>query len=132
MESFVRGWLPKPSNLPYIVEYAADFTVPLDFGSPGAVLISNLHGKEFHLMEIVIHGFDEGPIFFPANSWIHSRKDNPESRIIFRNQVKTSITLAFSTPVKFSRHGLLGQCTHWLCAGLFTITNTTWPQRPPA
>lgn len=86
VESFVRGWLPKPSNLPYIVEYAADFTVPLDFGSPGAVLISNLHGKEFHLMEIVIHGFDEGPIFFPANSWIHSRKDNPESRIIFRNQ----------------------------------------------
>lgn len=88
VESFVRGWLPKPANLPYIVEYGADFTVPLDFGTPGAVLITNFHGKEFYLVEIVIHGFDEGPIFFPANSWIHSRKDNPESRIIFRNRVK--------------------------------------------
>ena len=38
-------------------------------------------------MEIVVHGFDEGPIFFPANTWIHSCKDNPDDRIIFRNQV---------------------------------------------
>ncbi|PIA51289.1 hypothetical protein AQUCO_01100255v1 [Aquilegia coerulea] len=36
-------------------------------------------------MEIVVHGFKE-PMFFPANSWIHSREDNPESRIIFKNQ----------------------------------------------
>ncbi|KAF8378126.1 hypothetical protein HHK36_029463 [Tetracentron sinense] len=86
VESSVRGWLPKPSVHSYIVEYAANFTVPSGFGCPGAVLITNLHGKEFYLMQIVIHGFSEGPIFFPANSWIHSRKDNPESRIIFRNQ----------------------------------------------
>ncbi|KAA8533278.1 hypothetical protein F0562_033189 [Nyssa sinensis] len=85
VESYVRGWLPKPSNYPYIVEYAANFTVPYDFGCPGAILITNFHGKEFYLMEIVIHGFNEGPIFFPANTWIHSRKDNPESRIIFKN-----------------------------------------------
>nr|DAD30625.1 TPA_asm: hypothetical protein HUJ06_009476 [Nelumbo nucifera] len=86
VESPARGWLPKPSNRSYILEYAANFTVPSDFGCPGAVLITNLHAKEFYLMEIVIHGFSEGPIFFPANSWIHSQKDNPESRIIFRNQ----------------------------------------------
>ncbi|OMO60422.1 Lipoxygenase [Corchorus capsularis] len=86
VETSVRGWLPKPSEHTHILEYAADFTVPSDFGKPGAILITNLHGKEFHLLEIVIHGFDEGPIFFPANTWIHSRNDNPESRIIFRNQ----------------------------------------------
>ncbi|XP_042492206.1 lipoxygenase 6, chloroplastic, partial [Macadamia integrifolia] len=86
VESSVRGWLPKPSNNSNIIEYTASFTVPSDFGSPGAVLVTNLHGKEFFLLEIVIHGCSEGPVFFPANSWIHSRKDNPESRIIFRNQ----------------------------------------------
>ncbi|KAI4336606.1 hypothetical protein L6164_015112 [Bauhinia variegata] len=86
VKSFVRGWLPKPSNLSYIVEYAADFTVPYDFGCPAAILVTNLHGKEFYLLEIVIHGFDGGPIFFPANTWIHSQNDNPQNRIIFKNQ----------------------------------------------
>ncbi|KAK2636726.1 hypothetical protein Ddye_031518 [Dipteronia dyeriana] len=86
VESAVRGWMPKPSSHPNIVEYGADFTVPSDFGNPGAVLVTNLHGKEFYLAEIVVHGFDEGPMFFPANTWIHSRNDNPESRIIFRNR----------------------------------------------
>lgn len=88
IESAVRGWLPKPSNHPHIVEYAADFMVQSDFGRPGAIIITNLHNKEFYLMEVVIHGFKEGPIFFPANSWIHSRNDNRESRIIFSNQVR--------------------------------------------
>lgn len=87
LESDVRSWLPKPSDHPNIVEYAANFTVPNDFGRPGAVLITNLHDKEFYLMEIVIHNLEGGPLFFPANSWIHPRKDNPDSRIIFRNQV---------------------------------------------
>ncbi|PON52462.1 Lipoxygenase [Parasponia andersonii] len=85
-QSSVRGWLPKPSNHLHVVEYGANFIVPNDFGCPGAVLVTNLHGKEFYLLEIVIHGFDGGPMFFSANTWIHSRIENPESRIIFRNQ----------------------------------------------
>lgn len=86
VQSSVRGWLTTPLSSPRIVEYAANFTVPHDFGCPGAVLVKNLHNQEFYLLEIVIHGFDGGPIFFPANTWIHSRKDNHESRIIFKNQ----------------------------------------------
>lgn len=88
VESAVRGWLPKPvtSSNANIFQYEANFGVPSDFGNPGAILITNLHGKEFYLLEIVVHGFDGGPVFFPANTWIHSRKDNAESRIIFKNQ----------------------------------------------
>ncbi|XAR64425.1 Linoleate 13S-lipoxygenase [Bertholletia excelsa] len=52
---------------------------------PGAILITNFHGKEFYLMQIVVHGYKE-PLFFPAYTWIHPRKDNPESRIIFKNK----------------------------------------------
>lgn len=84
-ESYVKG-LAKPSNHPYVVEYAADFTVPHDFGHPGAILVTNFLDREFYLVEIVVHNFSEGPQFFPGNTWIHSRRDNPESRIIFRNQ----------------------------------------------
>ncbi|KAL5717692.1 linoleate 13S-lipoxygenase [Ranunculus cassubicifolius] len=86
ISSSVSGWWPKETNQSYIFEYTAKFSVPSNFGCPGAVLISNLQSKEFYLMEIVVHGFNEGPIYFPANSWIHSREDNPESRIIFKNQ----------------------------------------------
>lgn len=88
VESFVRGWLPKPSNQPNIVEYAANFTVPHDFGCPGAILVTNCHSKEFFLIDVVVHGFSEGPIFFPGHTWIHTRNTNPESRIIFRNEVR--------------------------------------------
>jgi lipoxygenase len=86
VQSSVRGWLTRPLTNSHILEYAANFTVPSDFGCPGAILVTNLHNKEFYLLEIVLHDFDGGPIFFPANTWIHSRKDNPESRIIFKNQ----------------------------------------------
>ncbi|KAK1294193.1 hypothetical protein QJS10_CPA16g00198 [Acorus calamus] len=89
-ESPVRGWLQKPSNQPHVVEYAVDFNVSSGFGRPGAVLITNLHHKEFYLMEIVVHGFIDGPVFFPANSWIHSRNDNPKSRTIFNNRAYLS------------------------------------------
>ncbi|KAM3358601.1 lipoxygenase 6, chloroplastic isoform X2 [Capsicum galapagoense] len=85
-ESYVRGWFSKPSDHPYIVEYAANFTVPHDFGCPGAIIITNLLDKEIHLVQIVVHGFNEGPLFFSVNTWIHSQKDSPESRIIFQNQ----------------------------------------------
>ncbi|PKA54495.1 Lipoxygenase 6, chloroplastic [Apostasia shenzhenica] len=82
----VRGWLPKPANHSYLTEYAANFSVPSDFGRPGAVTVTNLQSKEFYLMELVVHGFADGPIFFPANSWIHSQKDCLDGRLIFSNQ----------------------------------------------
>ncbi|KAJ3671460.1 hypothetical protein LUZ60_007539 [Juncus effusus] len=82
----VRGFLPKPSDHPYIVDYAANFRVPSDFGRVGAIIVTNLHKTEFFLMEIVVNGLRDGPVIFPANSWIHSCEDNPESRILFANQ----------------------------------------------
>ncbi|XP_065044825.1 lipoxygenase 6, chloroplastic-like [Musa acuminata AAA Group] len=89
-EVAVRGFLPRSSNHPSLVEYAANFTVPSGFGRPGAICITNLHKKEFYLMEIVVHGFNDGPFFFPSNTWIHTRNDNPQSRIIFSNQAYLS------------------------------------------
>nr|GME09061.1 lipoxygenase 6, chloroplastic [Ipomoea batatas] len=85
--SYVRGFPKTSDNNPYIVEYAADLRVPRDFGCPGAALITNFLDREVYLVQIVVHGFSQGPLFFSANTWIHSSKDNPtESRIIFKNQ----------------------------------------------
>ncbi|XP_059316424.1 lipoxygenase 6, chloroplastic-like [Lycium ferocissimum] len=86
LECYAGSWLPKASDNPSIVEYTANFTVPSDFERPGAIIVTNYHDKEVHLVQIVIHGFGEGPITFPANTWIHSWKDDPDSRVIFRNQ----------------------------------------------
>ncbi|WOL14345.1 lipoxygenase 6, chloroplastic [Canna indica] len=85
-EVSVRGFLPRSPSHPSLVEYAANLTVPSGFGHPGAVVITNLHKKEFFLVEIVVHVCNEGSLFFPANSWIHTHNDNPESRILFSNQ----------------------------------------------
>ncbi|GAA0159609.1 oxygenase [Lithospermum erythrorhizon] len=60
-ETSVHSW-SEPSEHPYAVEH------------------------ELHLVDIVFHGFKDDLIRFPANTWIHSQKDNPESRIIFKNQ----------------------------------------------
>ncbi|KAL8137884.1 hypothetical protein V2J09_003885 [Rumex salicifolius] len=86
VEAYVRDWAPTPTEQPYVVQYSADFIIPRDFGNPGAILVTNYHSKEFYLVEIVLSDINGGPFYFFANSWIQSRNDNPDSRIIFRNQ----------------------------------------------
>lgn len=86
-ETAVMGWLARGSEKPYHVEFSADFSVPADFGRPGAILVSNGHFNEVLLTEIVIHGFDDGPIFFPAHTWIQPQTLDPAKRIVFSNQV---------------------------------------------
>uniref|UniRef100_A0A1J3JMU6 Lipoxygenase n=1 Tax=Noccaea caerulescens TaxID=107243 RepID=A0A1J3JMU6_NOCCA len=77
--------LPKTRNDPRHLEFTANFTVPTSFGKPGAILVTNLLSTEICLSEILIRDGND-TILFPGDTWIHSRNDNPESRIIFRNQ----------------------------------------------
>lgn len=109
--------MPKPvtSSNVNIFQYEANFGVPSDFGNPGAILITNLHGKEFYLLEIVVHGFDGGPVFFPANTWIHSRKDNAESRIIFKNQVRILSEHCEHYPLLSGLHFIYDE---WFCLSI--------------
>ncbi|XP_010415331.1 PREDICTED: lipoxygenase 6, chloroplastic-like [Camelina sativa] len=84
LETPVLG-LPKAVKDPRCLEFTADFTVPFDFGKPGAILVTNLLSTEICLSEILIRDSGE-TILFPGNTWIHSRNDNPQARIIFRSQ----------------------------------------------
>lgn len=84
--------LPKAVKDPRYLEFTADFTVPSNFGKPGAILVTNLLSTEICLSEIIIR--DSGDtILFPGNTWIHSRNDNPQARIIFRSQVRNLLHL---------------------------------------
>lgn len=85
-QSSARGWLPRASTHPHVMEFTSNLTVPANFGQPGAILVTNLLRKELYLVDIVIHGFNQGLVIFPANTWIHSQHANPDSRIIFKNQ----------------------------------------------
>jgi lipoxygenase len=86
LESPVMG-LPKAVKDPRYLVFTADFTVPINFGKPGAILVTNLLSTEICLSEIIIEDSTD-TILFPANTWIHSKNDNPQARIIFRSQVR--------------------------------------------
>lgn len=85
-EAVLKGWLQKSAVRAEKVHYTATFTISSDFGQPGAIIVTNQHQKEFLLENIVLEGFIGGPIYFPCNSWVQPKKDNPENRIFFCNK----------------------------------------------
>jgi lipoxygenase len=58
---------------------------------PGAITVSNKHQQEFFLETITIDGFACGPVHFPCNSWVQSKKDHPAERIFFSNKVRNYV-----------------------------------------
>ncbi|KAK7341600.1 hypothetical protein VNO80_24536 [Phaseolus coccineus] len=68
------------------VRYEAEFEVPESFGEIGALLVENEHHREMFVREIVLDGFELGPVRFACESWLHSKHDNPEKRVFFPNK----------------------------------------------
>lgn len=62
--------------------YEADFEIPPDFGSIGAIFVENEHHKEIFLKDVVIEGLPSGPLNFVCSSWVNE-KDHPDSKRIF-------------------------------------------------
>jgi lipoxygenase len=69
--------------------YEAKMSVPASFGPVGAVLVENEHHREMFLKDIkLITGGDESSaITFDVGSWVHSKFDEPESRVFFTLRV---------------------------------------------
>ncbi|PWA77611.1 linoleate 13S-lipoxygenase 2-1 protein [Artemisia annua] len=67
--------------------YLAEFEVPEDFGSIGAVLIENEHHEEMFVESIVIEGLSIGTCSATCNSWVHSKFNNPVKRVFFLDKV---------------------------------------------
>lgn len=85
-EASIKDWSKKSNLKTERVNYTADILVDSEFGTPGAITITNKHQNEFFLETITIEGFACGPVHFPCNSWVQSTKDHPNPRIFFSNQ----------------------------------------------
>ncbi|KAK7839814.1 linoleate 13s-lipoxygenase 3-1 [Quercus suber] len=85
-EAVLKDWSKKSNVKAERVNYTAEFMLNSNFGVPGAITVSNNHQMEFFLETITIEGFAFGPVHFPCNSWVQSRKDHPEKRIFFSNK----------------------------------------------
>lgn len=88
-EAVLKDWSKKSNVKAERVNYSAEFMVDSNFGVPGAITVTNKHQKEFFLESITIEGFACGPVHFPCNSWVQSKKDHPAKRIFFSNMVNT-------------------------------------------
>ncbi|KAJ0817461.1 putative linoleate 13S-lipoxygenase [Helianthus annuus] len=69
------------------VTYLAEFEVPEDFGTIGAIKIENEHHKEVFVESVVIEGSAIGSITVQCESWVQSKFNNPESRVFFVDKV---------------------------------------------
>ncbi|XP_073015527.1 linoleate 13S-lipoxygenase 3-1, chloroplastic-like [Primulina eburnea] len=82
----LKDWSKKSNLKTERVNYIAEFVVDSNFGTPGAILVSNKHQQEFFLESITVEGFPRGPLHFPCDSWVQSNKHHPGKRIFFSNQ----------------------------------------------
>ncbi|KAF4399360.1 hypothetical protein G4B88_022443 [Cannabis sativa] len=85
-EAVLRDWSKKVNVKAERVNYTAEFEVDSNFGIPGAITVTNKHQKEFFLEAITVEGLACGPVHFPCNSWVQSKKDHPAKRIFFSNK----------------------------------------------
>ncbi|XP_047317023.1 linoleate 13S-lipoxygenase 3-1, chloroplastic-like isoform X2 [Impatiens glandulifera] len=85
-QAALKDWSKKANLKTERVNYIADFTVPSDFGLPGAITVTNKHQNEFFLETITIEGFACGPVHFSCNSWVQSAYHLPGNRIFFANK----------------------------------------------
>jgi hypothetical protein len=69
------------------------FSVPADFGRPGAILVDDKHDNEFFLKTITVE-MPGTPVHFPCYSWISNSKLNGNKpRVFFSNQVSPYLQL---------------------------------------
>lgn len=67
--------------------YRIKFTLPKDFGEPGAFFVRNNHRNEFFLVSLTLELPDKRTIAFPCNSWIYSTSNYTNDRVFFSNKV---------------------------------------------
>ncbi|CAN4087026.1 unnamed protein product [Withania somnifera] len=85
-QAVLKDWSKKSNLKTERVNYTAEFVVDSNFGTPGAITVTNKHQQEFFLESITIEGFACGPVHFPCNSWVQPKKDHPGKRVFFSNK----------------------------------------------
>jgi len=89
----IQDFAHRTHRSPKEVRYLAEFDVPVDFGEIGAILVENEHRREMFIKEIILDGFELGPVRFTCESWLHPKKDNPVKRVFFPDKVSSPPSL---------------------------------------
>ncbi|KAL4389293.1 hypothetical protein AHAS_Ahas03G0030600 [Arachis hypogaea] len=82
----ISGYAHRTVQTAEEVKYEAELAVPPGFGEIGAIFVENEHRREMFIKDIVLHGFETGPLRFSCDSWVHSKFDNPVKRLFFTNK----------------------------------------------
>lgn len=89
----IKGFVHRAEAENQEVKYEAELEVGSDFGEIGALMVENEHHKEVFVKEVLLQGFEGGPLRFSCNSWVHSKYDDPIKRVFFPNKVTLLLTL---------------------------------------
>ncbi|KAJ4724606.1 Lipoxygenase [Melia azedarach] len=68
------------------IVYKAEFKVPESFGEVGAILVQNEHHSEMYLNDILLTGFQNGPVTITCGSWVQSEYTVKDKRIFFTDK----------------------------------------------
>ncbi|XP_057750499.1 linoleate 13S-lipoxygenase 2-1, chloroplastic-like [Arachis stenosperma] len=82
----ISGYAHRTDQSAEEVKYEAELVVPPGFGEIGAIFVENEHRREMFIKDIVLDGFETGPLRFSCDSWVHSKFDNPVKRLFFTNK----------------------------------------------
>ncbi|XVE63009.1 hypothetical protein DITRI_Ditri06bG0165300 [Diplodiscus trichospermus] len=78
------------SNLKPLLEdssFTVEFDWNEDFGTPGAILVRNIHTTEIYLKTITLEDVPgRGRITFICNSWVYNVEKYPKDRVFFANK----------------------------------------------
>ncbi|CAM6126501.1 unnamed protein product [Calypogeia fissa] len=68
-------------------EYPIKFSVPKDFGQPGAIIVRNNHPNEFYIKSLRLEAEDKSVIEFLTYAWIYNAKKYAKDRVFFTNEL---------------------------------------------
>lgn len=86
--SNLENWAINKANLDLVADedyYPVTFSVPKDFGQPGAFIVRNHHPNEFYMKTLRLEAPDQNTIDFPSYAWVHNYKHYPKDRVFFAN-----------------------------------------------
>lgn len=87
--AYLEGWIPLHAS-----ESKVGVTFDWDegLGIPGAVIVKNLHCRQFFLKSLTLENVaGKGKIHFDCNSWVYPAKYYKYNRVFFTNEASDNI-----------------------------------------
>eukprot|EP00253_Pinus_taeda_P031141 PITA_31141 len=85
--ALLHNWISNPEGLVAgNTKYGIEFDWDSNFGTPGAILITNSHHHEFFLISLTLEVPGHANVHFDCNSWVYPASKYNRTRIFFSNR----------------------------------------------